>query len=250
MAGTTTHNRDRVVAHLVAHPEGQDDDQIGAALTIDRYQINAICRRLAEAGAILRARPAIGGKIINKPARQVPTEGPAVPIALQTQSAVLPTTPVTIAGPIVWFADSHSMRKFAYDGTAMLTEDTVKSALKQVFEADGWHTEVHYGHTQGIDIEAMRDVVRFVLEAKAEGSSDQERGNYFDGALGELLRRMNAPDARYGLALPAHRRYTGLVERLPLWIRQRLGLWFFFVRPTQNGLEVAAFAPDPGRSQL
>jgi hypothetical protein len=240
---------------LAAHPEGQDDDQIGEALHIDRHQINAICRGLAEADAIRRGKPATGGKVLNQPAPQRGTEAPAVHNTFSPPPAIVPTPSVTIpsvtiTGPLVWLSDSHAMQLFAYDGTANLTEDAVKAAVKHVLEADGWRTEVHFGHIHGIDIEAVRGDERFVLEAKGEGSSDQQRGDYFDGALGELLRRMNAPDARYGLALPAHRRFTGLVRLLPLWIRQRLDLWFFFVRPTVDGLEVGVFAPDARRSHL
>lgn len=236
-----TRNRDRVLAYLAAYPEGQDDDQIGAALHVDRIQINAICRQLAETGAILRGRLSTGGKLLNRP---VPQQQDDLSPALLTPAAQPAATLTTLAGPIVWLSGSHAMRMFAYDGTANLSEDAVKAAVKQVLEAAGWRTEVHFGQIQGIDIEAMRGDERCVLEAKGEGISDQARGNYFDGALGELLRRMNAPDARYGLALPAHRRFTGLVARLPLWIRQRLGLWFFFVRPTDHGVEVGVFPPD------
>ena len=60
-------NGDRVLAYLTLHPEGQDDDQIGAALGIDRIQINAICRRLAASSVIRRSMPPTGGKILNQP---------------------------------------------------------------------------------------------------------------------------------------------------------------------------------------
>ena len=43
------------------------------------------------------------------------------------------------------------------------------------------------------------------------------RVNYFLGALGELLQRMDSPAARYGLALPAHGQFIGLINRLPDW---------------------------------
>lgn len=36
-------------------------------------------------------------------------------------------------------------------------------------------------------------------------------------------------DARYGLALPDHRQYRGLVERLPALARDRLHLVVYFV---------------------
>lgn len=47
---------------------------------------------------------------------------------------------------------------------------------------------------------------------------------------------MSDPDARYGLALPDHRQYRGLVERLPALAKERLRLTVYFV-----GREAAEF---------
>ena len=244
------HNNGRVLAHIKDHPEGHDDDHIGAALGIDRIQINAICHRLAASGAILRGKGPSDRKIINRPASNQGTDSFPMPATLTMQPATSGSMEITLTGPIVWLADSDALQLFAYKGEAKITEDTVKSAIKQTLEADGWHTVVRFGHDHGIDIEAVRGNERFVLEAKGEGFSSPARSVNFDGALGELLRRMNAADARYGLAMPAHRQFIGLVARLPLWIRQRLSLWFFFVRPKADGLEVGVFPPDSQRNLL
>ncbi len=64
------------------------------------------------------------------------------------------------------------------------------------------------------------------------------RVNYFLGALGELLQRMDSPETCFGLALPAHRQFAGLLSRLPAWVRTRLNLCFYLVRPTPGGYEV------------
>ena len=237
-------NSDRVLAYLADHPEGQDDDQISEALNIDRIQINQICRRMFADGVVLRGKPASGGKIVNQAAYHPAGAASPLPLTPVAPDGSAPTSSITITGPMIWLPDNHAVEMFKYTGDVRLSEDQVKAALKQIFEAEGWRTEVRFGHVRGIDIEAIRDDERFVLEAKGEGISDPARGNYFDGALGELVRRMDAPDTRYGLALPAHRRFVRLVGRLPLWIRQRLGLWFFFVRPAAQGLEVGVFPPD------
>lgn len=242
-------NRERVLAYLADHPEGCDDDQIGAALLIDRIQINQICHRLADAGALRRGKPAGGGKITNWP-NAVPGSDAQPPAVPPHAPGAGPVAPLPVLEPVAWLADGHALHQFAYAGTVALSEDQVTSAIKQVLEACGWQTEVRYGHVRGIDIEAVRGDQRVVLEAKGEGLHDQARGNYFVGALGELLQRMKAPDVRYGLALPAHRRFVGLVERLPLWVRQRLGLWFFFVRPSGDGLEVGVYPPDASIGEL
>ena len=81
----------------------------------------------------------------------------------------------------------------------------------------------------------------------AAGSSSRRREpwragnkqiNYFLRALGELLQRMNDPDARYGLAFPDNRQYRGLVDRLPKLAKQRLGLVVYFVRREEGRLAV------------
>ena len=243
-------NSDRVLAYLALHPEGQDDDQIGAALQIDRIQINQICRRLAENGAIYRSKPANGVKIHNWPIASGEMSTPDAATISTSEPAAEPLGVTTVIGPVIWLDDIHAVERFAYKATANLGEDQVKMAIKQTLEKQGWQTEVRWGHIRGIDIEAIRNDERFVLEAKGEGISDQVRGNYFNGALGELISRMNAPNARYGLALPAHRGFSGLVVRTPLWIRQRLNLWFFFVRPIEGGLQVGVFPPDAKRNSL
>ena len=88
-----------------------------------------------------------------------------------------------------------------------------------------------------------------MLEAKGEGSRPQMRGNLFLHALGELLRRMDGPDANFGLALPAHRRFAGLVLKLPAWVKARLNLRFYLVRrASDGGFEVGVIEThDDGR---
>lgn len=244
------HNGDRILAYLANHPEGQDDGQIAAALGIDHVQVNSICRRLANAGAIWRGRPASGAKLLNcTTPLQMAADSLTAPDS-HSQTSATPIPHVSLAGPLIWLADSHAVKQFGYAGEAHLTEDQVKAAIKRALEAQGWSTAVAWGHIHGIDIEAISGDERFVLEAKGEGASNPARSVNFDGALGELIRRMSAPGARYGLALPAHRQFVSLVARLPLWIRQRLDLWFFFVRPHAQEMEVGVFPPDGKRDSL
>jgi hypothetical protein len=137
------------------------------------------------------------------------------------------------------------VRCFAYPGELQLAEDSVKQAVEAALSAAGWTVDTRRGHTHGIDIEARSGDRRLVLEAKGEGSRPAMRVNFFLGALGELLQRMTAPEARYGLALPAHRQFVSLVLRLPEWVRARLDLCFFLVRPAADGgLEVGLFVHE------
>ncbi len=111
----------------------------------------------------------------------------------------------------------------------LISEDKVKQAVKGHLEAEGWQVKVAWGRERGIDIEATRDDERLVIEAKAEVEPQPQQVNYFLGALGELIQRMDDPEATYGLALPDNRQYRGLVERLPEEAVRRLGLVVFWV---------------------
>lgn len=111
----------------------------------------------------------------------------------------------------------------------LLTEDRLKEAMVAWLESDGWTTTVAWGRQRGIDIDARRGDERLVLEAKGEAPPGAQQANYFLGAIGELVQRMDDPAARYGLALPDHRQYRGLVDRLPALARARLRLEVWFV---------------------
>lgn len=111
-----------------------------------------------------------------------------------------------------------------------IAEDTVKAALKAHLESEGWTVTVAWGRERGIDIDARRGAERLIVEAKGEAPAGPQQVNYFLGALGELVQRMGDPTATYGLALPDHRQYRGLVERVPRLARERLHLRIWFVR--------------------
>jgi hypothetical protein len=110
-----------------------------------------------------------------------------------------------------------------------MSEDEVKEALEAWLTADGWHVTVMFGHDRGIDVDARRDKSRWIIEAKGAGKYDPMRVNYFLGALGELLRRMDDPDARYSIALPDLAQCRRLWDRLPELAKQRMRLSALFV---------------------
>ena len=68
-----------------------------------------------------------------------------------------------------------------------------------------------------------------MIEIKGPGSRPQMRANYFLSMLGELLQRMDDPDARYSIALPDMAQYRRLWERLPTLAKQRTGINILFV---------------------
>lgn len=121
-----------------------------------------------------------------------------------------------------------------------ITEDEVKEAVRASLAAEGFAVEVAWGRAPGIDIDARHvDGRRYVIEAKAEiGIAGPQQHNYFVGMLGELIQRMDDPDATYAIALPDNRQYRGLVDRLPDLAKSRMSLAVFWVDRTDAGFMV------------
>jgi hypothetical protein len=224
--------RDRILDYLRSHPAGADDDVLARELGLPQRQTaNMICRRLEAQGILTRRPDRSTGKLVNvlthsgaNQAGTAPTPTPPSP----------PVTPA-VTGRLIPLQTEAALRELCYPGELGLSEDTVKGAVKVALEADGWTVDVRWGHEHGLDIEALRGPERLALEAKGEGSLSAMRVNYFLGALGELLQRMNSAETSYGLALPAHRQFAGLIARLPILVITRLDLCFFLVRPGANG---------------
>jgi hypothetical protein len=55
------------------------------------------------------------------------------------------------------------------------------------------------------------------------------RVNYFVAILGEMLQRMDDPNARYSIALPDLAQFRGLWERLPRLAKTRTRISALFV---------------------
>lgn len=183
-----------------------DDDQLARLLGVSpRQSINQTARHL-EAQGKLRRYTGPDGKIVNAITSDVPAPTPPAP------------RPV---------------------GNGLLTEDEVKSAVKDHLVAEGFTVQVAWGRERGVDLDARhRDGRRWLIEAKGEVAAGPQQVNYFLGALAELIQRMEDPDATYALALPDNRQYRGLVERLPDLARQRLGLRVFWTARSAEGLVV------------
>lgn len=181
-----------------------DDDQLAALLGVARQQVNQACRKLETKGLIARRVP-VGGKI----------QRLLIGVAYPAPEPVVPAQPGDL-----------------------LTEDEVKTAVRDHLQARGYRVTVAWGQRPGIDIAANKDSDRILIEAKGEVLSSQQQGNYFLNALGELIQRLDDPGARYGLALPDNKRYRGLVKRLPALARDRLDLVVYMVSRTADGFAV------------
>jgi hypothetical protein len=100
-------------------------------------------------------------------------------------------------------------------GAPFTSEDAAGSLLKEWLEGSGWEVAAARGHSHGADIEAHRDGVRWLIEVRGQGKTSVMRINFFLGALGELLRHMDDPQARYSIAVPDLPQFRRLWERLP-----------------------------------
>lgn len=185
-----------------------DDDVLAHRLAVaQRQTVNQTARRMEGRGQ-LRRYQGPDGKIVNA---LVSPETPPVPS---------PAAPLSGDGP-------------------RISEDEVKRAVADHLSGHGFEVVVAWGRTRGIDLDARHpDGRRYVVEAKAEVALQPQQVNYFVGALGELVQRMDDAGAVYGLALPGNRQYRGLAARLPGLARRRLGLVLFWVTRGEDGLRV------------
>lgn len=120
-----------------------------------------------------------------------------------------------------------------------LSEDSVKLHLKNWLESQGWRATVVWQKGRGIDIEAFKEGQRWIIEAKGSGSRDPMRVNYFLAILGEILQRMNDPNAKYSVALPDHRQFRNLWMRLPQLAKSRTGITILLVGGEGNVQEIS-----------
>jgi len=199
---------EEILKQLTLSAEGLDDDQLARHLGVRRQAVNQACRALANGGQIARGATA-GTKILNRITD--------IPIAVSQ-----PTLKLSVPGR-----------------TDRLGEDEVKTAMLHYLESLGWEVAVAWGHARGADIIANKGSDRLVIEAKGEVALQPQQVNYFVGALGELVQRMDRPEARYGLALPDNRQYRRLVERLPTFAWHAMNLVCFFVSRSGSGYLVA-----------
>jgi hypothetical protein len=211
-----------------------DDDVLARRLGVaQRQSVNQAARRL-EAQGLLRRIPGPDGKIVNA----LPAQATHEPTSLARPSSEAASVVRNLSQ-----TSTQSRARFAGD---RITEDEVKEAVRAYLAADGFAVEVAWGRAPGIDIVAQHaDGRRYVIEAKAEvGIAGAQQHNYFVGMLGELIQRMDDPEAIYAIALPDNRQYRGLVNRLPGLAKKRMTLAVFWVDRTSDGLTVAE-EPSP-----
>jgi hypothetical protein len=206
---------DRILTALTAAARPLDDEVLARrAHATSRQAVTLVCRTLEASGRIRRVDGPDGepvNSIATRP-EAVATPAPSRPGAAVSPARITPE--------------------------ALLTENQVKRAVRDHLIAQGYRVHVGWGHTRRGDILADRDDERLLVEAKGQVLRRPQQADSFLGALGELIQRMTDPHATYGLALPDHAQYRGLVQRLPHLVWDRLNLVVYFVSGSGDALTV------------
>ena len=109
------------------------------------------------------------------------------------------------------------------------SEDDLKRHLKKWLETNGWSVKVAWGKQRGVDIEATKDNLRWLIEVKGPGSRDAMRVNYFIGMIGEIVQRMESDACCYSIAMPDLQQFRRLWDRLHPHAKNRLAITALFV---------------------
>lgn len=115
-----------------------------------------------------------------------------------------------------------------------LQEEDIKRILTDKMKAEGWDVKTAWGHIPGVDIDAHREDERWMIEIKGPGSRNAMQNNYFIGILGEMLQRMDDPNARYSIALPDIKKFRRLWNELPELAKKRTTIDLLLVDPQGN----------------
>ena len=126
-------------------------------------------------------------------------------------------------------------------GGNRITEDEVNEATRAHLTALGFDVAVTWGHLRGINVDPPAPPAAAATSSRPRPRSartGRSRSTTFLAMVGELVQRMDVPHASYGIARPANRHYSGLVDRFPPRARGRLKLVVVWVSRQGDGLFV------------
>ena len=198
------------IVELLQHESGLSDREITNELFgvgKSQQSVNATCNKLEKKGILTRQK--IGGNPIGNY-----LTGKELHISSRIEEANINTN------------EEH------------FSEDGVKEILEKWLMAQDWKVSVAWGRERGIDVDAINDNKRWIIEVKGQGKSDQARGNNFLSVLGETLQRMNDKNIKYSIGLPNIQRYRNLWERFPSLANSRRGITALFVDNDGNVKEL------------
>jgi hypothetical protein len=110
-----------------------------------------------------------------------------------------------------------------------LSERKLKQILESYLISEGWETQIAWGFTHGIDIEARHGLNRWIIEVSESAPVNFLPSSSFTSALGKVLQRMEDSDCKYSVAFPDLEQYRRLWERLPHLAKSRMGVTALFV---------------------
>jgi hypothetical protein len=223
--------RERILGYLAQNPEGASDQEIQAALGLMHPAIvGGICSALERQGQIARVHGVASGRITNRLQFGGQSRRRLAPPAAWRPPISAPALLIDLEGP-------RAAHAFAASGSALLSQEDVRSAVASALENAGWDVRMGPEGEREADLEAERAGEHLVLVAIGEAPRSEAREALLR-SLGELLMLMEDRDATYGVALPASHQLIGLLQRVPNWVRDQLGLRFYLVRIVPEGLEV------------
>ena len=191
--------KEEILSAIQAMP-GLTDTELEKRFNKTHQQINQCCRNMEQARLLVRRNnPEKDNHIGNYPTG---IELPPQPVKKQVQAG-----------------ESNALQ-----------EEDVKQILNDWLIANGWKTTVAWGKNHGVDIDAIRNNERWLIEVKGPGSRNEMRVNYFIGILGETLQRMDDEKARYSIAFPDVDQFRRLWQKLPELAKQRTTIDMILVK--------------------
>ena len=96
-----------------------------------------------------------------------------------------------------------------------ISDKKIKQILDAYLKSQGWKTQIAWGFTHGVDIEATFNRLRWIIEVKGSETINLLPVNTFVSVIGEVIQRMDDPECKYSIALPDIKQFRRLWFRLP-----------------------------------
>lgn len=112
-------------------------------------------------------------------------------------------------------------------------EDFVESTLKTYFELLGYDVEKGNPYRWEPDLICINPKTKKYWKIQAKGKT-KAIGIDFNTCIGQIIKNMVDPKHKHAIALPDIKEYWDQAKKVPLWIRERLCLYFIWVDEEGN----------------
>ena len=207
--------RDRILAHLLAHPEGATDSELTRALGLkNQAQANQRCHQLADEGLVVRRR--VNGRLRNYATGAAQSTPPLAPPAAPARPR-----PEVGAGQRPWHWEGNVQ---SWAAAYLLRQGYF---VRRVADTAA--------HEHGIDLVAEKGGRQLWVTVKGfpagTGSAQisAQARIWFEGALFDIIDwRGQDPGVELAMALPDFPRYRHLAERVR-WLQPVAGFSYLWV---------------------